>query len=148
MVGWVGSVAVIPWAAIARLAEPNESSHWEEDHSSLSIALLRGTNLSFQAFQFWEEGTRPSHDGRSLGNNFAERTAEVAMPASQPSVIVREVRVAFFCVLSNLWINPGTRGSSSQHSYMVANMATPSAHSSPPLCVASRSRRSFMETRV
>ena len=86
----MGSAAVILRAAIARLVDPNESPRWEEARSSLSIALWRGVKLSFQAVQDWAEGTRPSHDGKSLGNEFAERMAEVAMAASQSSVIGRE----------------------------------------------------------
>ena len=97
MVGWVDDAAVIPWSAIARVADRNESPLWEEPQSSLYIALWRGTNLSLQTIQFWAEGTRPSHDGRSLGNDFAEKMAEVAMAASQLSVIGREARVDFFC---------------------------------------------------
>ena len=79
----MGSTAVIPWADIARLEEPNELPHREEARSYLSIVLWRGTNLSFQAIQVWAEGTIPSHDGRSLGNDFAERRAEVLMAESQ-----------------------------------------------------------------
>ena len=43
----MGSAAVIPWAAIARLSEPNESPCWEETQGSLSIALWRGEELKF-----------------------------------------------------------------------------------------------------
>ena len=77
------SSAVILWAAIVGLAEPNESPLWKEAHSSISIAVWRGTNLSFQAVQVWVKGIKPSHDGRLLGNEFSERKAEVYMAASQ-----------------------------------------------------------------
>ena len=83
------SSAVILWAAIVGLAEPNESPRWKEAHRSISIAVWRGTNLNFQAVQVWVEGTRPTHDARSLGNEFAERRAEVYMAASQLTVIGR-----------------------------------------------------------
>ena len=142
------SATVIPWAAIARLAEPNDSPHWEEARSSLSIALWRVKNLSFQDVQVWAEGTIPSHDRWLLGNEFDERRAEVAMAVSQLSVIDREARMAFFYALSNLLINLGTRGSSAHHICMVVNMDTTSACSSPPLCVASRSRISLGATQV
>ena len=92
----MGTSAVILLAASARLAEPNESTRWEEAWSSLSIALWRGKNLNFQAVQVWEEGKILSQDGNSLGNEFTERRTEVAMAASQFSVIGREARVAFF----------------------------------------------------
>ena len=97
VVGWLGDVAVIPWAAIARLVDKNESPRWEEAHICLSIALFRGTNLSFQAVQVWAEGTRFSQSGRSLGKEFSERRSEVAMATNQSSVIGREARLAFFC---------------------------------------------------
>ena len=113
---------VIPWAAIARLVEPNELPRWEESQSSLSIALCRGTNLSFQSVQVWAKGKRPPHDGRLLGNEFTERRVDVAMAASQLSMIVREAQVRFFCASSNLLINLGTQGSSAHHRCMVANM--------------------------
>ena len=140
--------AVITWAAIVKLAEPNESPCWEEAWSSLSISLWRGTNLSLQAVQVWAEGTILSHDGCSLGNKLVERRAEVDIAAIQSRVIGREARLVFFCALSNMLINSGTRGSSSHHRYMVADMATTSARSIPPLCVARRSGRSFRATRV
>ena len=49
----MGSAAVIPLAAIARLEEPKESLFWYEARSSLSIALWRGINLTFQAVKVW-----------------------------------------------------------------------------------------------
>ena len=67
----------------------------------------------------------------------------MAMAASQSSVIGREAQVALFCASSNLLINLGIQGSSAHHRFMVENVETTSARSSPPLCVASRSRRSL-----
>ena len=146
--GWLVSAAVIPWEAIERLTEPNDSPRWEEARSSLSVGLCRGTNLGFQAIQIWAEGTRPSHDGQSLGKEFAERRVEVSMAASQLSVIGRESQVDFFCVSLNLLINSGKQGSSARHIFIVANMEKMSAHLIPPLFVASRSRISLGETQV
>ena len=66
VVGWVGNAAVITSAAIARLAEPNESPRWEEANCT-----MEGGNLSFQAVQVWVEGTRLSQSrGGHWGTNF------------------------------------------------------------------------------
>ena len=148
MVIWVGSAAVILWAATTRLADPNESPRWEESHSPLSIALWRGKNLSLQAVQLWAEGKRPSHDGPLLVNEFSERRVEVDIATSQSSMIGREVKVAFFCALLDLLKNFGTWGSSALHRCMATNMETMSARSSSPLCMARRSRISLGEMRA
>ena len=91
VVGLVGKAAVILWASIVRLADPNYSPLWEESRSSLSIAIWRGGNLSFRAVQVWAEGMILSQARRSLGNEFADRKTEVAIAASQSLVIGREL---------------------------------------------------------
>ena len=147
-VGWVGRATFIPWAAISSLAEPTESPLWEEARIYLSISIWRRANLSFQAVQVWAEGTRQYRDGRSLGNEFSERRAEVAIAAIQSSVIGREARVDLFFASSNLLINSGTQGYSPHHRCMVANMETTSARLIPPLCVAIKLRRFLGSTQV
>ena len=109
---------------------------------------MEGDKLKFPSRPIMGRGDKTNHDGQTLGNNFYERRAEVAILASQLSAIVSEARVAFFCASSNLLINLGTRGSSDHHRCMMANMVTKSARSIPPLYMVIRSRRSLGSTRV
>ena len=88
--------------------------------------------MSFQAVHDWAEGSRPSQAGQSLGNEFPERRAEVAMEASQSSVIGKDAIVALFCVSLNMLMNLGTQGYSANQRCMVVNKATTSASLIPP----------------
>ena len=98
------------WTIWAAAAAPNEYTPLAK-HVSRSKFVCRGLNVSFQALHSWSAFGFLSHSRRLLGKELARRREDVAIAASQFSVIRRPACWDFFFASYIAMMNWVTRGS-------------------------------------
>ena len=131
----------MPWATMARWAEQKGSP--ADTRRKVPSPLRCGVGQTSAAMpSTLGQRDQAVPGGRSFRKELAESSAEVAMAASQSSVMGREARVDFFLASSNRLMNSDTLGSSTHHRCIVINIETTLARSRPPLWAEKKSIRS------